>query len=68
MKGLKHCASKKTTKIAVLDFPKGNFDIDILEQAIRRYRGLEKLNDGQFLKFERIICVQDKKIVYDEIF
>ena len=36
--------------------------------AIKRYRGLEKLNDGQFVRFEKIICVQGKKIVYEERF
>ena len=41
---------------------------DILENAIKRYRGLEKLNDGQFVRFEKIICIQDKKIVYEESF
>jgi len=68
LKGLKHCASKRTTQIAILDYPKGGFDKNILENAIKRYRGLEKLNDGQFVRFEKIICVQDKKIVYEESF
>lgn len=68
LKGLKHCASKRTTQIAILDYPKGGFDKDILDNAIKRYRGLEKLNDGQFVRFEKIICVQGKKIVYEERF
>ena len=64
-RGLKHCASKQTTKIAVLDYPKGGFDQTILEGAINRYKGLEKLEDGQFIRFERIICVQDETIVFE---
>lgn len=68
LRGLKHCAEKQKTLIAVLDFPFGGFDIDLLNKAIKRYRGLEKLKDGQYLKFERIVCVQNRKIVYDEPF
>jgi len=64
LRGLKHCASKKKTKYAVLDFPFGGFDAEVLENAIKRYRGLEKLQDGQFVKFDKIICVQDRRIVY----
>lgn len=62
--GLKHCAEKRTTKIAVLDFPNGGFDEQTIERAIKRYEGLKRLNDGQYLKFSEIICVQDEKIVY----
>lgn len=65
LKGLKHCARKGTTKIAVLDYPKGGFDQTTLEDAIKRYKGLEKLNDGQFIRFERIICIQEETIVFE---
>lgn len=65
LKGIKHCARKGTTKIAILDFPKGGFNEEILQNAITRYRGLEKLNDGQFIRFEKIICVQDETIIYE---
>ena len=65
LRGLKHCASKKETQIAVLDFPNGGYDIDVLTQSIKRYRGLESRNDGQYLKFEKLICVQDNRIVYE---
>lgn len=64
-RGLKHCASKRTTKIALLDYPKGGFDQAILESAINRYKGLEKLQDGQYIHFEKIICVQDETIVFE---
>ena len=67
-RGLKHCASKGDTEVAVLDFPKGGFDLDTLNNAIRRYRGLEQLNDGQYIKFKKIICVQNEMIVYDQNF
>ena len=64
-RGLEHCADKKTTEIAILDFPKGNFNIDNLNKAIARYKGLKKLGDGQFVKFKKIICTQNKQIVYE---
>lgn len=62
---LSHCASKKETKVAVLDFPNGNFNQDTWERTLGRYRGLEKIETRQFLKFERIICVQNGKIIID---
>lgn len=65
LRGLKHCADKKNTEIAILDFPNGGFDKDLMQVAIRRYKGLEKLKDGQFLKFKKIICVQEERIVYE---
>lgn len=67
-RGLKHCAEKRTTEIAVLDFPKGGFDEDILQNALKRYRGLEKLNDGQYIQFKKVVCVQDEKIIYEADF
>lgn len=68
LRGLKHSAKKRATKIAVLDFPNGHFDESVLEKAMTRYYGLEKLNDGQFIQFDRVVCVQEKKIVYDKVF
>lgn len=65
LRGLKHCASKRTTEIAVLDYPMGGFDKKTLENVIARFNGLEPLHDGQYLKFKKIICVQDKQIVYE---
>ncbi len=64
LSGLKHCAHKRKTQIAVIDFPKGNFDRATFEKALRRYKGLEKLNDGQFVRFVKIICVQNSIIVH----
>lgn len=61
--GLKHCAEKKTTKVAILDYPNGGFDVAILDRAIRRYNGLKKLEDGQYIKYDKIVCVQNKLIV-----
>lgn len=63
-RGLEHCADKKSTQIAVLDFPNGGFTLDKFNTALRRYMGLEKLNDGQFLRFKKIICVQMGQIVH----
>lgn len=65
LKNLSHCAAKRETKVAVLDFPNGNFNQDTWERTLGRYRGLEKNGTGQFLRFERIICVQGEKIIID---
>lgn len=62
---LKHCAFKRTTEIAVIDFPNGGFSLDNFNAAVKRYNGLEKLHDGQFLKFKKIICVQDEQIIHE---
>ena len=64
--GLKHCASKRETQVAVINIAKNSFDETSLKSAISRYRGLEKLKDGQFVKFDEIIIVQDGKIVYEK--
>ena len=61
---LEHCADKKTTQVAVFDFPNGDFFLDKFNTALRRYMGLEQLNDGQFLRFKKIICVQMWQIVH----
>lgn len=65
LRGLKHCASKRATQIAVLDFPNGEFSQENFNRAIKRYNGLEKLKDGQFLGFEKIICIQNETIIYE---
>ena len=65
LKGLKHCAEKRMTEIAVLVYPNGGFDEDILKKAIRRYLGLKNLQGSQFVPFTRILCIQDGKIVFD---
>lgn len=61
---LKHCAYKRTTEIAVIDFPNGGFALDTFNAALARYKGLEKLHDGQFLKFKKIICIQNEQIIH----
>lgn len=68
LRGLKHCASKVSTEVAVLDFPNGGFNAVTLSRAVARYKGLEKLKDGQFVRFKKIVCVEDGKIVYDKNF
>ena len=68
LRGLKHCAAKRKTKTAILDFPNIGFNEEIFDSAVKRYRGLEKLNDGQYLKFDKIICVQDESIIKEIIF
>lgn len=64
LRGLKHCASKLETEFAVIILPKTDFDKDIFETAIKRYKGLKKLNDGQYLKFKKIICIHKHEVVY----
>lgn len=66
--GLQHCASKKKTQVAILHFPMGGYDEEVFGKVLKRYKGLEKLNDGQYLKFERIVCVEHGNIVYDRKF
>jgi len=63
--GLKHSSSKKTTKIAVLEFPNGGFDADEMDRAIKRYAGIVKQKPENFIEFERVICTQNGKVVYD---
>ncbi len=63
-RGLEHCADKKATEIAVLVFPNGGFNLEKFGTALRRYKGLAKLKDGQFLRFNKIICVQDGRIIH----
>ena len=64
LRGLKHCASKLETEIAVIYLPYTKFDLDVFNNALGRYIGLEKLNDGQFLKFKKIICIHNEEIVH----
>lgn len=61
---LKHCAHKRTTEIAVIDFPNGGFSLENFNEALKRFNGLEKLHDGQFLKFKKIICIQGEQIIH----
>ena len=64
LRGLKHCASKRETEVAVIVLPNSDFDKVVFETAIKRFKGLEKLNDGQYLKFKKIICVHNQEVVY----
>lgn len=64
LRGLKHCASKRETEFAVIVLPYTDFDKVVFETAIYRFKGLEKLNDGQYLKFKKIVCVHNQKVVY----
>lgn len=65
LRGLKHCASKRKTEIAVIVLPKTKFDKEIFDTALNRYKGLKKLNDGQYVHFEKVICIYNKEIVYN---
>lgn len=61
--GLKHCAKKPDCKIAVLFFPNNNFNTEEFNSGLRRYDGLKK-DPKQWRKFDKIICIQDGKIIY----
>ena len=63
--GLKHCASKRITDIAVLVFPDEPFNIDTFNEGFRKYSGLQKMGDDQYRKFKHIICVCDNKVIYE---
>ena len=67
-KGLLHCASKRKTEVAIILFPKGGYTPEKLRRALGMFKGLEKQHDGQYIKFKRVVCIQDKQIVYDEPF
>lgn len=64
LRGLKHCASKRETEFAVIVLPNTDFDKVVFETATKRFKGLEKLNDGQYLKFKKIICVHNQQVIY----
>lgn len=66
--GLKHCSSKRTTKVAVIFSPTGNFDPEAFDKALRRYRGLIKNNPSNFVVFERVVYIGDGRIFYDQPF
>lgn len=68
LRSLEHCADKRTTEVAILVFPKGGFAFEKVRRALGRYRGLEKLEDGEYIPFKRVICIQNGEIVYDEPF
>ena len=63
--GLKHCASKTDTEVAVLYFPNENFSTENFEKGLRKYNGL-KGDELQYKKFKKIICISGGKIVYEK--
>lgn len=65
LRGLKHCADKPKTEIAVLYFPKG-FNKDNLANALYRYKSFERHPERTFVKFKRVVCITDEGIVYDQ--
>ena len=63
--GLKHCASKPDTEIAVLYFPNDNFNEQNFKRGLSMYNGL-KNDERQYKKFDKIVCISDGKIVYEK--
>lgn len=67
LRGLKHCANKRKTEIAILYFPNGGYNLKVLEKAIRRYKGYRQFPERTFINFKQIICIDENgDIVYDE--
>jgi hypothetical protein len=60
--GLKHCASKQITEVAVLYFPKGKFNVQNFESGLAKYNGLK--NTRQYKSFKTIVCIESETIVY----
>lgn len=63
--GLKHCAKKPNTKIAVLFFPNNNFQLNTFYEGLKKYNGL-KNDERQWKHFEKIICIQNGTIIYEK--
>ena len=49
----------------MLYFPNG-FDKDCLTNALVRYKSFERHPERTFVKFKRVVCITDERIVYDE--
>ena len=58
---LKHCASKPGTEVAVIFFPKEEFNENNFEQGYAMFKGLPA---PQFKKFKEIYCLSKEKILY----
>lgn len=65
LRGLKHCAAKPDTKVAFLYFPK-ELNIQNLEEALRRYKSEANMPERTHIKFERILCITNDGIIYDQ--
>lgn len=68
LRGLKHCADKKETEIAILYFPNGGFTEDKIQKAIKRYKGYKNFPERTYVDFKRVICITNDGIAYDAPF
>lgn len=68
LKGLYHCASKRKTEVAILYYPNGGYDEQILNRALNRYRGIKGDPNRTYIEFKRVICIGGGKILYDQPF
>lgn len=59
---LKHCAKKLTTMVAVIFFPNG-YEEKNFYKGYNKYKGLEKLNDNQYKKFNIIFLIDNNGIL-----
>ncbi len=62
VKGLKHCASKSETEIAVLFFPGNDYEKADIDRAIKRYHGLRSTLGNSFKDFKEIYVVSGEKV------
>lgn len=64
-KGLLHCASKRVTEVAIIVLPNGGYSAEKFGRSLRMYKGLEKLHDGQYIPFKKVLCIQGEEIVFE---
>ena len=64
LRGLVHCAKTPDTQIAILYFPNGGFNKSVMNKAVARYIGYQKVNGFSFVRFSEIICMQNETIIY----
>lgn len=65
LRGLKHCSSKEGVQMAVIYLPNTGYNEQEFNRAISRCLGLIK-KGMPFKKFNRIICISDRDIVFDK--
>ena len=58
---LKHCAKKPGSKVAVIYFPNGNFNVEEFNSGLAKFNGLK--GTSQYKLFDFIYCVQGENIV-----
>ncbi len=57
---------KGNYRVCRVVFPQRRIQPRYFEEGLRRYNGLSKLEDGQWMQFKKILCVQNGTIVHEE--